>query len=300
MTAIKFPIAKSASTGKLVNAIDVHSDHQEDWICFACGEKLVGVNRPENKQAAHFRHEVKCPMGANFESYIHWLAKEVFPNIHSFVAPSIYSCFSSELRSDIQEKKYKLIKDLNLPAEISRELIIKDTYPLEPVHVKDFKVSCEQVFKSDYGDVRVDIVLEIGDRKILIEPYLSNPIDSIKYEKLIDLDYSVLEICLKDFVSAKSHHFTVQEFTDFLIKDLHSKTWIHIMKVRLEKLIDQELNYYKDIVKTVHDKLPEYHELIRQQNLIQSEIDKLHDKLSPLYQKQHEFVDSIVELLQGK
>ena len=46
MKAIKFPIAKSASTGKLVNAIDIHSDHQEDWICLI---NLIGGEREGTK-----------------------------------------------------------------------------------------------------------------------------------------------------------------------------------------------------------------------------------------------------------
>ncbi|MCP2936044.1 competence protein CoiA, partial [Salmonella enterica subsp. enterica serovar Typhimurium] len=86
---MKLPIAINKTTNELVNAKDVPNGLACDCFCPGCGEDLIAVNEGKVK-GPHFRHTTSnCSIGGNYESYIHWLSKEVFKHLDSITLPPI-------------------------------------------------------------------------------------------------------------------------------------------------------------------------------------------------------------------
>jgi hypothetical protein len=252
--SIRIPIALSKETNKLVNVKDVPNGSDCNCYCGNCNEDLVAVNR-EIKQKAHFRHgnDSNCEFSKNYESYIHWLAKEVFKNINAISLPQIKS---SDLKYDARKDFYQKVSDyLNDNGILT--LINKDHLDEMEVHpllspgnillqnvrtIKIDKCLSEKVYKSKYGDIKVDTVLFSGNNKLFIEPFYTCKIDDIKLRKVADINTSTISINLSEFINSHQYLFTIEEFTSFLTTDLISKKWEFIRFSKVQNLIDNLFN----------------------------------------------------------
>ena len=85
---IKYPIAVSKSTGTLIDAADAENGLSCNCYCKLCDEDMIAVNMGK-KQRAHFRHDKNSNCTATYETYIHWLTKEIFKTIKQITLPEI-------------------------------------------------------------------------------------------------------------------------------------------------------------------------------------------------------------------
>ncbi len=86
---IRFPIATDKNSHRLVNAKDVLNGLACNCYCFECKQDLIAVNQ-ERKQRAHFRHQKDSNCKMNYETFIHWVTKEVFKTLSSIKLPPVY------------------------------------------------------------------------------------------------------------------------------------------------------------------------------------------------------------------
>jgi hypothetical protein len=260
---LKYPIAKDKNSNALVSAKNVKNGINCNCVCFECNEDLIAINQGL-KQRPHFRHISNSECKANFETYIHWLAKEVFKEIKEINLPEISEeVICSMIENDI-ENLHKLHKSpRQLQEKINRYVVDKIKSKFKNVKIK--KVELEKAFKTNYGDVRIDIVLFFSNenddgKKLFIEPFFSNQVDAMKLSKLKDLDISTLSIDLYSFINKKGPYYTIEEFKLFLINGLYSKKWVHWKKNKL--ISDTELREIEKMIiknsKLFNKKLSDY------------------------------------------
>ena len=253
MNEIRFPIAKHKHTGELVNIKDAKSGAECDCICYECGESLVAINRIENKQSAHFRHHPGSKCGANFESYIHWLAKEVICSSDTFTIPDIPSKTVLEFsRNEFEEEIQKLFKKHEVPKPFRKPYKYKFVLQKSKSIVIDSSTP-EAAFKTYKGPIRVDVKIECQGQNLLIEPFFTHPIDETKRNKIIDLDETVIDINLTPFGPAKGYYFTIENFRSNLVDGTGLKNWTYIKKKKIKSLqkillerIDEQLSNSKE------------------------------------------------------
>ena len=98
---IKYSIAFDIKTNKLVEISDINSTNNKNLICKSCQGELTAVI---NHNTPHFRHKVDC--GASYETYIHWVCKEIFRTLSKIELPEfLIQDLSSEYRHEFQAKK---------------------------------------------------------------------------------------------------------------------------------------------------------------------------------------------------
>ena len=78
MNKLMFPYAIEKDSNKIVSPFEVKNGKQCNCVCFQCKQNMIAINNPENKQKPHFRHDVDSNCNVNFETYIHWVTKEIF------------------------------------------------------------------------------------------------------------------------------------------------------------------------------------------------------------------------------
>ena len=301
-TDLKYPVAKDKFTNKLVSAKNVENGINCNCVCFQCNEDLMAINNGI-KQRPHFRHIPNSECKANFESYIHWLAKEVFKEISEINLPEIseeYIC--SIIENEIIEL-YNIHKSpWQLQEKINRYVVdkIKNKF----TNVKIEKVELEKSYKTYLGDVRIDIVLVFSNRKdevkkLFIEPYFSNPVDSIKLSKLKELDISTFSIDLFSFIKKKGHYYTKEEFKSFLVNGITAKEWVYWKKskllsendwseieeliVRNSKIFNKKLHNYIETKKKITIELDTYKKDIEiLQVIVKEKENEIKKKLSEI------------------
>lgn len=126
---LHIPIALNKENGKLVNVKDVPNGLGCNCYCAKCKENLIAVNK-EIKQKAHFRHtdNSNCEFNNNYESYIHWLTKEIFKNINSISLPQIKSSdirFDSIRFQELNKKIFNFLKTNGLHDEKLKHILLE-------------------------------------------------------------------------------------------------------------------------------------------------------------------------------
>jgi len=269
---IHIPIALRKITSELVDALSVDNGKACNCFCANCGEDLIAVNRVV-KQRAHFRHErsTDCLFNNNFESYIHWLAKEVFKTLPYIVLPPIHL---SHLDIKLVEQKIQSISQeigLNEPLRITD--FSWDTIVFQkPKQLVFDKCSIEKTYNSPNGSVRIDIVV-IKNHELFIEPFFTNKVSEQKNRIIRDLNVSTIAINLLNFAKA-NQSFTLKQFKKELSHNFYNKQWIYLNREKGEKLVAELFNAsFKDC-------------LIKLQNNIdlnkktQSQISKLNHQIA--------------------
>lgn len=249
MVNLRLPIAISNSTNELVNAKDVPNGLDCNCSCAMCGERLIAVNK-EIKQRAHFRHKKDslCELNGKYESYIHWLTKEVFKTINTISLPAIYSNhLRFEDRKSVHERasiQVEFDNDQGKKAitfdEIDdfvvynpRNLLLQK---ISTIEIQSCKI--EKTYQSRHGEIRVDIVASSYGSDLFIEPYYLNKIDDNKLLKISNINTSTISINLLNFVDKHKFLFTVEEFKQFLMNDIRSKEWVFIRDSKVKSLIE--------------------------------------------------------------
>jgi hypothetical protein len=284
--SLKYPIAISRESNKLINAIDAINGKNCNCYCVFCNENMIAVNKVE-KQRAHFRHDINSNCKLSNESYHHWLAKEVFKTIKKVTLPPIdlqlirggYSldCFYAEFY-----KKYSLPEVWRDESE-SNQIF----QPITTVEIES--MSTEQVYKSEKGNVRIDIVLKVKDNDLFIEPFSSNEIDEDKLNKLSCINISTITIELRPFVMRNDFVFTIEEFKRFLSIDIESKRWEYIREEKKEALIKKKIN-------ELEKRIEPHIKSIREYNKIENQISEKTSQKFDLESKLREYEYQISKL----
>jgi hypothetical protein len=240
------PIAIDRESKKLVNAKDVPNGLACNCFCFYCQQDLVAVNK-EIKQKAHFRHNKDSSCELSYEQYIHWLTKEVFKEIDHVILPPIKI---SDLHQEHQNNIFK-----KLGFDISENYysdIYKNEFVLQPAsEIAIEKLKTEYTYHTKKGDIRVDIVVEIKNDFLLIEPYYSCKIDDVKLGKISELDKSTISINLLPFYDRHKWLFNIAEFKHFLINDISDKKWEFVRTNKSESLISKFLTQHKNEINRI-------------------------------------------------
>ena len=205
---IKYPIATSNVSGQLVNICDARNYDKSELTCPQCKNSFVAVI---NHKSPHFKHKPNSKCNGGFETYLHWLAKEVFKLINEIELPEIsVNDLTPEQRQKFQgkinaqiDKEVPETYRLKFKKGLKKNLVDAETFVID-------KVEIEKSYKTSLGEVRVDVVATIKNKEVFIEPFVTNSIDEFKKKKLNLINNPTLSIDLMDLYIMFEYDFTVQ------------------------------------------------------------------------------------------
>lgn len=251
---IKYPFATLRATGQLVYASNVENGSNCGCYCNFCKEDMIAVNNEGIKCKPHFKHKSNSTCKVDYESFIHWAAKEVFKTLKSIQLPPIEKLFT--YNEDIYRDERTILKELGIGRfNVTRERVFQESILLEFDNCE-----VEKLYHTRKGDIRPDIVVLVKGGELLIEPFNTNPIDEEKLNKIRALDKSTISIDLRAFAYSKAYIFTLQELADFLSKDTKHKEWVYISTDKERKLRDKYIYRFRtqlsaniDMIKQLKD-----------------------------------------------
>lgn len=272
MNKLMFPFAIEKLNNKIVSPLEVKNGKDCNCICFECNQNMIAINNPENKQKPHFRHDANSNCDVNFESFIHWITKEIFKTIDVFYIPEI-----DIDKIKIESNLVSLFNENYTPKKL-REIIIDElaqkTSKVNKITIQN--VSIEENFKTIEGNIRVDIVLRFKnknneDRILFIEPYFSSQINYDKLSKIRVLNISTISINLIDFIEKKTHLFDIKDLRAFIVDEIKSKVWVHY---NLEKLLSEKE------IETIKKRLINNYEAVKEHKLIMKDVKHLYENIN--------------------
>jgi len=179
-----------SESGSIVHISEVTSGLSCNCVCPACGSRLIA--KKGKRKAKHFAHEASSNCEYGYETSLHMAAKEILLSAQTMMIPEVVVQFNG-------------LKRIQL---ISREKEIKiDRVELEP----------------KIGNIIPDIVVYSGNRKLLIEIFVTHKIDRTKLEKIKELDISTIEIDL----SKCAEGITEKSLREILIENNENKYWVY-------------------------------------------------------------------------
>ncbi len=292
MNKIKFPIAISKKTGNLLKIEDAENGLKCDCKCFNCNEDMIACNEGK-KQEHHFRHKPNSKCNINFESYIHWLAKEIVKTMDYITLPPIHY-------NDLVISSTILRKTTEASIISSDQLKFQGE---EKVSFKKGHIDIEKEFSTELGKIRADIVVSVNNSDLLIEPFYTNKIDEEKIKKISNLDKSTISINLLSFVEKNRHHFNLDTLKEYLMNDLSSKKWIYIRKHKANNLIEKmhkQISFYSLENKNIKLYRKEVHfldernkELGKRITYLQNQINKLENEIKSNWKRREEYSDKL-------
>lgn len=282
-----YPIALDKLSNKLVNIEDVLNGKACNCYCFECKQDMIAINNG-TKIIAHFRHDNNSNCSLSYESYIHWLAKKIFKEMDELRLPPLDL---KMLFPFISEKAKQMYDYYDVPTKLRDEITLEvcNTINSKFDKIKLEIVEIEKDYSSNLGNIRADIVLKFlnkngEEKKLFIEPYLSNPIDNLKLKKLKEINISTVSINLNRFINIKGYSFTKTVFENFLIKNITSKEWVYYNKNSiLTKNIYSEI---ENKIKINFENITYYQSLLDIKKNISNEIN--------IYEKDIEILNSYI------
>ena len=205
--------------------------------CFLCNESLIAVNR-EIKQRAHFRHFKESKCSINFETYLHWLSKELFKEInHIFLPPIRMSDLSSNQYASFLTEFANCLKDVANFNEFANQVMIPSNLILQQKsEIKIDSYEIERTQNTVGGYFRPDILVYTNNTPLLIEPFLTSRINDVKLSKVGLSEISTISINLINFVKEHEWFFSTEDLKKFLIEDIINKKWVYIRNKKSEQL----------------------------------------------------------------
>ncbi len=179
--------------GVLTFVQDVEQGLACDCVCPECGEKLIA--RKGKLNIHHFAHYKEGDCKGGIETALHLAAKEIIQKEKKLMLPP--------LKADIPNQHTETIL-------LQAEMIAFDEVEVE----------------KKINDIKPDLILHKGNKKLLIEIAVTHFVDDIKTEKIKQLGLSTLEIDL----SSIKDGFTTEDLAFSLIHSTDNRQWIYNAK----------------------------------------------------------------------
>ncbi len=278
---IKYPIAYNKLTKELVNISDVTEHNKTHLICKDCEGVFISYL---NHKTPHFKHKsiTNCE---KVESYIHWVTKEVFRNIDTIKLPKI---FKTDL-TETQRKELKTAIDNLINDKVPETLHIYfwrnfKKNITENIEFKIDEVEIEKPYTTRLGNIKVDIVANINNQELFIEPYFTNPIDNLKKEKLIQHGTPTIAINLVLFIEKFGYGYTIENLTKYLIS-IEGKSWVYFRENQIKNHISKYLGYVKEEIEKNKNIIEKHNTKTKEIVRLKKELKILEDKIKPTVEK---------------
>jgi hypothetical protein len=96
------------------------------------------------------------------------------------------------------------------------------------------------------GDIIPDLVLKIGQRKLLVEVFVTNRVDNRKIEKIKELGMSAIEIDL----STSPRHMPKETLSELIVNGVENKKWLNNERVHQERQKLMEKTVRKEVIRS--------------------------------------------------
>lgn len=176
--------------------------------CLVCGMPLNAKLGDINEW--HFAHANNCE--GTLETALHLFAKEVLIKNKIITIPEV-KVFYSESSTKVSDLRYLYGNYYQYENLISK--FISKSKKINFDRVEDEKV---------IDDIKPDIVLHSGDKKLLVEVKVTHSIDYYKEEKIIKKDLSTIEI---DLSGVDFYNFDKEAVEKEILYGVANKYWIH-------------------------------------------------------------------------
>lgn len=175
---------------ELKHISEVESGKACNCVCPGCGSVLIA--KKGKKVIHHFAHYNGDLCKYGYETSLHMAAKRIISEAKKFTVPPIYDKFP------ISDK------------------VIKRTNSIE--------ISVDSVELEKYmGDIIPDIIIYSGNKKIMVEIFVSHAIDEEKEKKIKEHNISTIEIDL----SNKKDIISEEELREILLNNSDLKRWVY-------------------------------------------------------------------------
>nr|WP_298332572.1 hypothetical protein [uncultured Christiangramia sp.] len=286
---IKYPVALNLINNEIIPTKNVTEQNRPNLICPVCKDKFTAVL---NHQTPHFKHKPHINCSGSVETYVHWLAKELFKKIKEFEIPEL-------MIDDLPEKhrqKFQRNFDSNVPETFRGEFKKGLKNNLTNSKVLAFeKLETEKEYKTQIGDVRVDIVATVQDEEFFIEPFFSNIIDDKKKEKLFFIEKPTLSLNLSNFVGNFYFNFSEDFLKNYLISK-KSKKWVYLTDKEYTKCIENYKEYLNEEIKRQESLINLHRSKLEKISKLEKECEIRSDKISDLHKEISDLRDEIYSL----
>ena len=287
---IKYRIAFNNATQKLIDIDDTTEDIRENLLCLECKEDFIAVL---NHSTPHFKHKPNSKCSGNDETYIHWVSKELFKTIKEIELPQLRKTDLNERQQKELEKTInKLIVSYEVPktaCTIFKKGLKENISEGGKYYIT--KIDIEKPYKTEIGNVRIDIVATILKQELFIEPYYTSEITPEKKERLTLLNIPTIAINLLEFPLEYGQEYKTENLKQYLICK-KNKSWVFNREKNIEKhmseyeeYVSNELEKNKELFETHRSKLEKISNLKNQIEINQKAVSQLHDQIVELDEK---------------
>ena len=198
-----------------------NKEKYKNCYCPECGEKLIPRMGKKNKW--HFSHLSNKKCNGNFETSLHLYAKELIKRNNKILLPDI------TVGEYIEDNKMDtaFLKDMHKWENENQERITDKIFIKENIYQYKW---IENEVKID--DFIPDCIVEIGEKKLAIEVYVTHEEDKEKEKKVKKTKIDMIEICLSSIKEdMQDEEFNLDEY--ILFKAI--RWWIYKTKVEREE-----------------------------------------------------------------
>lgn len=194
--------------GELVSVEEVDRGLACNCTCPGCGNPLEA--HKGDIRLPYFSHYRGAECGVGYETALHLLAKEVLSETKRLLLPKLFAC-----------------PDRSIWREGTK------IHQVWVVH-KGTRIEFEKVWvEAALGEIIPDVILEVQNRKLLVEIKVTHGVDKEKFAKIEALDISTIEF---DF-SASDRAITKEELKTALVgnympRGIGGGRWIYHTKLK--------------------------------------------------------------------
>lgn len=210
--------------GIIVTADEVPNGLACGCVCPGCHERLI-ANHGKGLKQPYFSHKSGAECDAAYETVLHLMAKDILADLKRLRLPPLGLAVGTELIEG-SKKKVGLLKQrlVDIPEAMTNHGISPDQIVPEG-YLQEF----DRVELEIYLDVIVpDVVMYVGDRRLLVEIYVTHATTDAKRRWLKDHEVPAIEF---DF-SATDRAITRDELKKAFLKQSKytgqgSSRWTH-------------------------------------------------------------------------
>ena len=274
---VKYPVSLNRFNKEIVSIDEVNKENRFDLICPICKDNYISVI---NHQTPHFKHKPHTNCTGSVESYIHWLAKEVFRKLNEFEIPEILIDDLPEKHRQKFQYNFNRILDSNVPDTFRTEFVkgLKKNLTESKTLLIE-KVEKEIEYKSNLGNVRIDIVATVQNKEYFIEPFFSNEINKFKKNKLSLIKIPTLSLDLLNFKDIFYYYFSIDSFKKYLI-DKKNKKWVYLTDDEFNKHSENYQNYLLEEVERKRPIINFHNSILDKISILEQECNSRYTKIS--------------------